>query len=126
MVLPQTETIPISTMQSLKSYMSMVLSTFLSKWKLAELKECRPSSLDGDAMGNFCALHRGCIRDGRCIPGSCEKCGVGTKTESRLCTRCVGSRMNEYYIKRVEARSKKYYRSVMKELVRCVPHANFV
>ena len=37
-----------------------------------------------------------------------------------LCTICVGSRMNDH-LKRVEERSRMYYRSVRKELVRCVP-----
>ena len=100
-----------------KDYIAVIKSIIPCEWLLVgSVERCgRPSSLGGNIVH---ALHRGRIRDGKSIPAPCTKCEMGTNTQSRLCTRCAGSKMNEH-LKRVEVRSRKYYSSVMEELVRC-------
>ena len=64
-------------------------SIILCEWFLVNSTErCgRPSSLGG----NVCSLHIGRIRTGKSPPVHSVKCSRGTKSKTRICTRCGGS-----------------------------------
>jgi hypothetical protein len=88
----------------------MVVGNQKCEWKIrGRLKQCNKN-----CVGKFCALHNYRVKNVG-LMFSCRRCGIATKSETRLCQTC-GANTAQKKLIYINKKSKKKYKNVLIEL----------
>ena len=66
-------------------------------------------------MGEYCGAYLQMIRGGRSSPVPCQRCGIGTLSETRICKGCGQQAANSPLLY-IEARARRHYSLVIEEM----------